>query len=167
MCVCVCVCMCVFVRMLSHVWLFCDRLDCSPPGTSVHGILLAGVLGWVAIAYSRGSSWSNIGLLHLLPWQADSLPLCHLGSPHFSRYCSIKLKVLSLFFQIYYLCEKHYSIITIQYFIADCVSWVPRPTLLDLGTNELYECALRMELIRMEGTHHSFKGDWTVCVSHA
>ena len=31
-------------------------VDCSPPGSSVHGILQARVLGWVAIASSRGSS---------------------------------------------------------------------------------------------------------------
>ena len=31
-------------------------MDCSPPGSSVHGILQARVLEWVAISYSRGSS---------------------------------------------------------------------------------------------------------------
>ena len=31
-----------------------------------------------------------------------------------------------------YLCEKFYIPITVQYYIADCVSWVPRLTLLDL-----------------------------------
>ena len=34
----------------------CD-LDCSPPGSSVHGILQARILEWVAISFSRGSSW--------------------------------------------------------------------------------------------------------------
>ena len=34
----------------------CDLLDCSPPGSSVHGILQARVLEWVAIFFSRGSS---------------------------------------------------------------------------------------------------------------
>ena len=27
---------------------------------------------------------------------------------------------------MYYLCEKHYKAITVQYYIADCVSWTPR-----------------------------------------
>ena len=31
-------------------------MDCSPPGFSVHGILQARILKWVAISYSRGSS---------------------------------------------------------------------------------------------------------------
>ena len=35
----------------------CDRMDCSPPGSSVHGILQARILEWVAISFSRGSSW--------------------------------------------------------------------------------------------------------------
>ena len=33
-----------------------DPLDCSPPGSSVHGILQARILEWVAISFSRGSS---------------------------------------------------------------------------------------------------------------
>ena len=46
-------------------------MDCSPPGSSVHGILQARILEWVAIPFFRGSSWprnrtqgSNPGLLH-------------------------------------------------------------------------------------------------------
>ena len=35
---------------------FCDPMDCSPPGSSVHGISLARILEWVAIPFSRGSS---------------------------------------------------------------------------------------------------------------
>ena len=34
----------------------CDPTDCSPPGSSVHGILQARTLEWVAISFSRGSS---------------------------------------------------------------------------------------------------------------
>ena len=33
-----------------------DPMDCSPPGSSVHGILQARTLAWVAISFSRGSS---------------------------------------------------------------------------------------------------------------
>ena len=37
---------------------FCDLMDCSLPGSSVHGILQARILlEWVAISFSRGSSW--------------------------------------------------------------------------------------------------------------
>ena len=34
-----------------------NPMDCSPPGSSVHGILQARILEWVAIPFSRGSSW--------------------------------------------------------------------------------------------------------------
>ena len=44
------------IQLLSRVWL-CDPTDCSPPGSSVHGILQARILEWVAISSSRGSSW--------------------------------------------------------------------------------------------------------------
>ena len=37
----------------------CDPIDCSPPASSVHGILQARILEWVAIPFSRGSSWSR------------------------------------------------------------------------------------------------------------
>ena len=35
----------------------CDPTDCSLPGSSVHGILQVRILEWVAILFSRGSSW--------------------------------------------------------------------------------------------------------------
>ena len=35
----------------------CDPMDCSLPGFSTHGILQARILDWVAIPFSRGSSW--------------------------------------------------------------------------------------------------------------
>ena len=44
--------------VLSHVQ-FCDPVDCSPPGSSIHGILQARILEWVAISSSRGSSWPS------------------------------------------------------------------------------------------------------------
>ena len=34
----------------------CDPTNCSLPGSSIHGILQARVLEWVAISFSRGSS---------------------------------------------------------------------------------------------------------------
>ena len=43
-------------QSLSRIRLFVTPLDCSPPGSSVHGILQPGTLEWVAIPFSRGSS---------------------------------------------------------------------------------------------------------------
>ena len=38
-----------------------NAMDCSPPGSSVHRILQAGILQWVAMPSSRGSSWPRDG----------------------------------------------------------------------------------------------------------
>ena len=63
----------------------CDPMDCSLSGSSVHGILQASILEWVALPSSRGSSpprgWDP-HLLCLLRWQRGSLPLHHVGSPY-------------------------------------------------------------------------------------
>ena len=43
---------------------FWNSMDCSPPGSSVHGILQGRILEWVAIPFSRGSSqprdWTHV-----------------------------------------------------------------------------------------------------------
>ena len=64
-----------------------NPMDCSPPGSSVHQISQARIQEWVAISFSRGSSWPRDwthSLLRLLHWQADSLPLSHLGNPQWN-----------------------------------------------------------------------------------
>ena len=51
------VCMCVSVAQ--QCLTFCSPMDCSFPGSSVHGILQARILNWVAVSSSRGSSRSR------------------------------------------------------------------------------------------------------------
>ena len=46
----------VYVLVAQSCLTLCDPMDCGPPGSSVHGILQARILGWVAISFSRGSS---------------------------------------------------------------------------------------------------------------
>ena len=57
-------------------------MDCSPPGSSVHGILQARILEWAAISFSRGSSrlrnWTRVSWVQL---QADDLPTELWGKP--------------------------------------------------------------------------------------
>ena len=62
-------------------------------------------------------------------------------------YCKNQ-KVSFFVFFMYYLCEKYYKPIPVQYYRADCASWVPRLTLLDLRTIWTYERALGTELVR-------------------
>ena len=70
-------------KSLHHVQLY-DPMDHSPPGSSVHGILQARILEWVAMPSSRGSSWSRDWTrISYISW-IDRRVLyhkCHLGSP--------------------------------------------------------------------------------------
>ena len=47
---------CVCMLSCSACLTLCNSMDCSPPGFSVHGIIQEGILEWVAIFSSRGSS---------------------------------------------------------------------------------------------------------------
>ena len=55
---------CLYIHTYMHIWsevtqscaTLHNPVDCSPPGSSVHGILQARILEWVAISFSRGSS---------------------------------------------------------------------------------------------------------------
>ena len=72
-------------KSLQSCLMLCDPMDCSPPGSSLHGILRARILEQVAIPFSRGSSQSRdethiscvscIGRQVLYHWH-------HPGSPH-------------------------------------------------------------------------------------
>ena len=107
-CICMCICMCWGCRMKWPLFLdgyktsthlpcmhvcvlsclvvstLCDPTDCSPPGSSVHGIFQARMLEWVAISSSRGPSQPrdrthvscipHIGrqiLYHWVSWEAS------------------------------------------------------------------------------------------------
>ena len=50
---------CVHTKSLPWCLMLCNAMDCSPPGSSVHGILQAKILEWVAMPSSRGSSQPN------------------------------------------------------------------------------------------------------------
>ena len=70
----------------------CNPMDHSLPGSSVHRILQAQIVEWVAMASSRVSSQgilTGIKLLHLLHWQAGSLPPEPLGKPSFPSGCEM------------------------------------------------------------------------------
>ena len=89
MCVCVCVCVCVvYIYIFRTIYIYSslkllvtqscptlgDPMDCSPPGSSVNGILQARILEWLAIPFSRQSAQ---------PWDWTWILYClsHKGSP--------------------------------------------------------------------------------------
>ena len=80
--------MCVLVTQLCPI--LCDHMDCSPPGSSVYGILQASILEWVAISLpgdlpDPGTEPRSLALL------ADSLPYEPLGKMKYA-YCKTCIK---------------------------------------------------------------------------
>ena len=73
----------VHAKLLQSCPTLCNPMDCSPPGSSVHGILHARILEWVAIPSSRRSSWPRVRthVSHVSYWQMHSLPLAPPGKP--------------------------------------------------------------------------------------
>ena len=70
------------VKSLSRVWLFVTPWTvCSPPSSSIHGILQARILEWVAISFSRGSSRprDRTQVSHIIgfPYKLIGLPRWH------------------------------------------------------------------------------------------
>ena len=57
-----------------------NAMDCSPPGSSVHGILKARMLEWVAISFSTGS-FQPRNRIQVSASQADSIPSELPGKP--------------------------------------------------------------------------------------
>ena len=74
-CVCVCMYVCMRAKSLQSCLTLCDPIDCILPDSSVHGILQARILEWVAMLSSRGCSWprNHPHLLHLLHWHVHCI----------------------------------------------------------------------------------------------
>ena len=80
---------CMYAKLLQPCLTLCHSMDHSLPGSSVHGILHARVLEWVAMSSYRGSSWPRSRTMSLVScigrWVLYHQ--CHLGSPA-SKYLS-------------------------------------------------------------------------------
>ena len=108
-------------------------MDCSPPGSSVHGIFQARIPEWVAISYSRGSSQTqglNPHFLSLLHWQVDYFTPGHLEALMFVAVAGFRLRTA---FVIIYLmarlwiragCSEH-GVTSISLLCMQCGAGVP------------------------------------------
>ena len=96
---------CVHAKSLWLCLTLCNPMNCSPPGSSVHGILQARILEWVVMP-SRGSSRprDRTHVSCLLGWQAGSLPLVPPGKPHQSHMRWLLLS--SLFYRVVHRAQK-------------------------------------------------------------
>ena len=83
-------------RLLQWCPTLWDPMDCSPPSSSVHGVLQARKLGWVAISFSRGSSrprnWTHISYVSCIA--AGSLPQAPPGKPLLPTCCVSKYPLI-------------------------------------------------------------------------
>ena len=72
----------MYAESLQSCLTLCDPMNCSPPGSSVHGFLNNIGVGWhVLLQGIFLTQWSNPHLLGLLHWQVGSLPLASPGKP--------------------------------------------------------------------------------------
>ena len=75
---------CMHAKSLQSCQTLCDPMDCSPPGSSVHGDFLGkDTAGGCHVLLQEifPTQGLNPCLLHLLHWQVDSLPLAPPGKP--------------------------------------------------------------------------------------
>ena len=118
----------------SHVWL-CNSMDWSLPGSSLHGILQARILEWVAMPSSRESSrsrnWTRVSYVlekeiathsstfaRKIPWTEEPGRLQSMGSQRVGHDCMISLS-LSLF-----LCFLHWQVGSLPLVPQGAVWWL-------------------------------------------
>ena len=102
----------------------CDYMDCSPPDSSVHGILQGRILEWVAIPFSRGSSQLR-----------DQIPVSHIAGRFFTVWATRQAQNYHMTKQLHYwayiLRKPHFFFFlilfllyfTLQYCIGFAIHW--------------------------------------------
>ena len=68
---------CVRAKSPQSCWTLCNPVNCSPPGSSVHGLLQARTLEWVAMPFSRGFFLTQVLDPGLLRCRSILYHLCH------------------------------------------------------------------------------------------
>ena len=88
----------------------CDPMDCSSPGSSIHGIFQARILEWVVISFSRKPSWPRDGtwVSHVagrlsLPSEPPGYSYLIVFSIYNNAKLQIKYKIEPVIIYIYYI----------------------------------------------------------------
>ena len=81
-------------------------MDCSPPGSSVHGILQARILEWVAISFSRGSSQPR-----------DRTQVFRIAGRRFNLWATREAQVLYKYYYFYFAIHWFHLVLCVPWFI--------------------------------------------------
>ena len=97
-----------------------DRMDLSSPGSSIHGILQARILEWVAIPFSKGSSWTR-----------DQTSVSCIAGRFFFNCLSFHACVQSLFSHVWIFVTlwtvPHQTPLSLGFSRQESWSWLPCP----------------------------------------
>ena len=119
------VCVCVLVAQSCLT--LCNSMDCSPPGSSIHGILQARILEWVAILFfsrsSRPRDWTCVSCSawYSLPSEPGGKPTFHVCS-YFQYVCTLRV----LHFLSFFLSSFLPTLLTpssLCSFLSSCAFW--------------------------------------------
>ena len=114
--------------LLSLQWslTLCDPVDCSPPDSSVHGILQTRILEWISMPSSRGvfrTQQSNPGVLWLLHWRqilyhwATGEALFRNTYFKFSLLCQIIVKLVNIHVLVLNMKQLHWLLPQLFHFV--------------------------------------------------
>ena len=107
---------------------FCNLMDCSLTGSSVHGISQARIPAWVSITFSRESSW-HMDQTHVSCITGQFFTTEPSGKSHtytHNKLCKIKIKMFFIFILIVTHSDALYSFLKIQSFMRYHSSWSQR-----------------------------------------
>ena len=133
-------CVCVLVTQ-SCLTVF-NPIDYSAPGSSVHGILQARILEWVAIPFSRGSSWhrnwtqvSCIAGKFLTIWATREIPISWLPGTWYTISCG--MNVVHHSYVLRPVCRKVYNFVFCSQVLRlmNGACHLPKPTHINLSKN--------------------------------
>ena len=144
---------CIRVQLLQSCLTFYNPMDSNPPGSSVHGILQARILEWVAIPSSRGSSWprdqtcllwplhcrlclyllSHLPLLPTWPWSKLISGCLTLAPETFT----LSFNCVSRAFPGHFIFEEHDRKTARGQQLCPLTMWTPSPPPLGLGWKPL------------------------------
>ena len=108
----------------------CDPMDCSPPGSSVHGFIQSRILKWVAMPSSRQSSrprdWTCVSYISCTDWRFFTTRTTWVPMSLLRNLLSIPWPSL-----LYMICLRNLRIVDTEIFFInviygqeDCVKWI-------------------------------------------